>query len=169
MKYLLLLVFSLFTVVVQSQTAIQEFDAVMEAYNLAYTSTDDPKEQAEIDAKYELLISEAESVLEEALENEIKEQEEILLKEQQESETEIEKLEAEADKETDVQELNLNKDLLITMYKEGVSNKNISSAFKEEDLIDLGEDFGFDWTTKGSKISKVNTLVDAMRLKGYID
>lgn len=93
-----------------AQSPIEDFDKVMQAYNEEYTATDDPKKHEEINAKYEVLISEAEKILEAALEKQFQEENAALEKEQKESlvieEDETnEEDEEEQEEETEVKEM----------------------------------------------------------------
>ena len=65
-----------------AQNPIDDFNLVIDAYSLEYTSTEDPNEQASIDKKYEKLIEEAEKKLEAALENEFQESMDVLQEEE---------------------------------------------------------------------------------------
>lgn len=48
------------------------------------------------------------------------------------------------------------------LVKEGVSAADISKQFKEEELIEIGKEYGFEWNSKGTKTEKVKLLIEAI-------
>ena len=100
--------------------------------------------------------------------------EEFSKKEQQLSEKiakEIEKLgivEVDPDvieDQEDAENTNDNHPLLNTfkkLVKKGEILADIAKQFREEELIEIGKEYGFEFTTKGSKIEKVKLIFEAI-------
>lgn len=152
---------------------IAEFEAVMAEYNEAYTSTEDEKEQEKIDKKYESIISNAEEKMEKDIQEFNKTQDDALLAEQKASEDELKALEKELEdditdleeEEEDAQITNDNHPLLNTfkkLIKEEGNVQTISKSFRESELIEIGKKLGFEWTSKGTKVEKVEMLIKAI-------
>lgn len=68
MKIIISIIIFLSVIQLNGQEPFDAFNKLMDEYNEAFTSTDDPKEQEAINAKYNKLISEAEQKLEKELE-----------------------------------------------------------------------------------------------------
>lgn len=48
------------------------------------------------------------------------------------------------------------------LVKEGATVDVIAKQFKGDELIEIGKEYGFEFTTKGTKIEKVNLLIEAI-------
>lgn len=48
------------------------------------------------------------------------------------------------------------------LVEKGTSPKDIVKQFKEDELLEIGKEYGFEWGNKGTKIEKVNLLIEAM-------
>lgn len=69
------------------------------------------------------------------------------------------------EEQEDAQNTNDNHPLVNTfkkLVKEGATADVIAKQFKEDELIEIGKEYGFEFTTKGTKIEKVNLLIEAI-------
>ena len=65
----------------------------------------------------------------------------------------------------DAENTNDNHPLLNTfkkLVKKGEILADIAKQFREEELIEIGKEYGFEFTTKGSKIEKVKLIFEAI-------
>ena len=69
------------------------------------------------------------------------------------------------EQQEDSENINDNHPLVNTfkkLVKEGATADVIAKQFKEDELIEIGKEYGFEFTTKGTKIEKVNLLIEAI-------
>lgn len=92
---------------------------------------------------------------------------------EKEIEKEVKRIEKEAqdrfndnvEQQEDSENINDNHPLVNTfkkLVKEGATADVIAKQFKEDELIEIGKEYGFEFTTKGTKIEKVNLLIEAI-------
>ena len=161
--HITLLIISSLTI--NAQSILSDFEKVMNEYNEAFTSTDDIKEQEAINQKYESLISKAEKQMEVDLEAQFQKEQQALFDEEAAFNKQLledDQFDNDVEDENEV-EFTEHQSTFIAMYNEGVPIQNIAAAFKESELIEIGELYGFKWTTQGSKIQKVQAIIGKMK------
>ena len=66
----------------------------------------------------------------------------------------------------DLENTNDNNPLVNTfkqLVEKGTLPKDIAKQFKENELVELGKEYGFEWGNKSTKIEKVNLLIEAIK------
>lgn len=161
----------------KAQLIISEFNSVIEKFNKKFTGAKTQVEKDLIDKEYEEIISKAETELEKKLEDLIKEEQDSLKKEQEVSEQELTDLEESGKiededllEEIEDEEIKSNGrplvNTFINCFKKNKTIEYLVKKFKEEELISIGKEFGFeDWTTKGLKKDKVISLLEYLNKK----
>ena len=102
-----------------------------------------------------------------------KKESELATEIEKEIEKEVKRIEKEAqdrfndnvEQQEDSENINDNHPLVNTfkkLVKEGATADVIAKQFKEDELIEIGKEYGFEFTTKGTKIEKVNLLIEAI-------
>lgn len=102
-----------------------------------------------------------------------KKESELATEIEKEIEKEVKRIEKEAqdrfkdnvEQQEDSENINDNHPLVNTfkkLVKEGATADVISKQFKEDELIEIGKEYGFEFTTKGTKIEKVNLLIESI-------
>jgi predicted phage gp36 major capsid-like protein len=148
---------------------LDKFNELVQQMANAVAEAKDEKEAEKLQDKWDKDIEKAEAEMQEQLEEFIKAQDDALLAEQKASEEEIKALEKEVeDSFNDTSEEEENAQItednhpLLNIFKKLVKleedAKSISKRFRESELIEMGKEFGFEWTTKGTKIEKVILL-----------
>ena len=150
----------LLSCICEAQSAIEKFDLVMESYNLEFTSTEDPKEKEQINAKYEVLISQAEKELEESIEKEFELENEKLLKEEEDirKDLEVEIETTEEEEETPIEGVH------ICYFKdteqEIIDNKNVGTNHnKALEILGLKK--------SGNEKEKVKRIIEELTKRGF--
>ena len=49
------------------------------------------------------------------------------------------------------------------LVEKGTLPKEIAKQFKEVEIIKIGKEYGFEWGNKGTKVEKVNLLIEAIK------
>lgn len=152
---------------------INKFNELLQEMANAVAEAKDEKEAEKLQADWDAKIDIADKEMQKELEAFIKAQDEALFAEQKAAEDEIKRLEKEfedsvndlVEKEEDAENTNDNHPLVNTFKKlvrEGATPNEIAKQFKESELIEIGKEYGFEWTTKGTKLEKVNLLIEAI-------
>lgn len=171
MRYLFIII-SFLAVNANAQTS---FDKVMEEYNEAFTSTNN---EDSVNAIWDAKIDAAQIVFDAEIEAEFKADIAVLEAEQKASEDEIKKLESEVEPIKDTVEIQdtvivdvidtptKESDLLIKFreyYDQGLTAKQIYPKFTEVELILIGAELGYKWTTAGSKLTKAEAIIEKIK------
>lgn len=155
---------------------LQEFNNLVDEMAEAVANAIDEKDAAKIQEDFDERISKAEIESEQKLEEFFKKEQEQLEKEQKESEIpeeqeeEGEEGQTEGQTEEDIKEEEQDKTIkdnsrpFLDEFKKYIEKGNdaeyITKKFKEAELIEIGKEYGFEWTTKGTKLEKVKTLME---------
>lgn len=133
----------------------QELITLQDIFKDAIMSEPDVEKHSDIIEEF----SEKEADLATEIEKEIDKEVKRLEKENQDSNIDV------VEEQEDSENTNDNHPLVNTFKKllrEGVSAADISKQFREDELIEIGKEYGFKFTTNGTKIEKVNLLIEAI-------